>query len=72
MISQNATLGLSVETLTPAPHSNEIDVHENIRVRMNSELIPNSIVGNFRLMEDLNWSYDPKYPTSSLENKVIK
>ena len=42
MINQNYTAGLQVETLIPAPFSNHIDIHSEIRVRFNSELIVKS------------------------------
>ena len=70
MINQNYTAGLQVETLIPAPFSNHIDIHSEIRVRFNSELIVKSIVGNFQVFEDVDWQYNFSQP-STLENKVM-
>lgn len=70
MINQNYTVGLQVETLVPAPFSNQVDVHSEIRVRFNSELIVKSIIGNFMVFEDVDWQYNPSQPTT-LENKVM-
>lgn len=70
MINQNYTAGLQVETLVPAPFSNHVDVYSEIRVRLNSELIVKSIIGNFMVFEDVDWQYNLSQPTT-LENKVM-
>lgn len=58
MIKDNVTLGLRVQTLNPAPHSADIDVNGDIRIHLNHEINPKSIIGAFSLIEDENWVYE--------------
>lgn len=57
MIKDNVTLGLRVQTLNPAPHSTDIDVNTSIRIHLNHDINPKTIVGAFSLIEDENWSF---------------
>lgn len=58
MIKDNVTLGLRVQTLSPAPHSTDVDVNSEIKIHLNHEISPKSIVGSFSLVEDENWIFE--------------
>lgn len=58
MIKDNVTIGLRVQTLTPAPHSTDVDVNGDIKIHLNHDISPKSIVGSFSLMEDEEWQFE--------------
>jgi len=52
MKSSVETMGLRVESMTPAMQSIGVDVHEDIRIRFNSDLDTGSIIGNLVVLSD--------------------
>lgn len=58
MIKDNVTLGLRVQTLTPAPHSTDIDVNTSIRIHLNHDINPKTVAGSFSLIEDEEWLFE--------------
>ena len=51
------TDGLSVVVTQPAPNAYEVETDSTIVVQLNADINPKSAIGNFTLVEDMEWSF---------------
>lgn len=65
-------LGLRVESTLPSPYSCDVNINSDVKITFNSDLNTSTIVGNFLVLQDIDYIFEKDKEIDLKQFKVVK